>query len=111
MGTIYTQIAKKTNLSEDEVRAIVNQYFTETRKAISYGDRPIIRLPNFGSFIVKARRLNAYIKWRSGYFRENREMYDQKNKDKLSSLWTLRDKWIVYKRQKRKQYNPNKHEH
>jgi hypothetical protein len=98
------EISKKLNISEQEVKDVISHFFTNTKKSIAQGDRPIIRVP-FGSFLVKPRRLNHYILNRVVYFKKNRDMFSDKNKEKLSKLLKIRNTWMTYKTQKQKQYN------
>lgn len=100
------KISNKLNIPEEQVKEVVNHFFGEVKKHVQTGDRPIVRLP-FGSFIIRDRRLDYYIMNRVRFFKENRDKYTENNKEKLSKLLIIRNKWKNYIAQKRKQYKPN----
>lgn len=100
------EIAKRTKTQENEVRDVISHFFKETKNAISYGDRPIVRTP-FGSFIVRGRALEYYLMNRIKFYRENKDAKNERNKEKLLKLLRIRRKWKKYLISKRKQYKPN----
>lgn len=99
-------IAKKMNLSENDVYDIIHHYFKFMKQQMSHGSVPIIRLP-FGSFILKKARLDGYIRFLVKEYKANPQEYTENRKQALHQYWVLKRKYDRYLMQKRKQYNPN----
>lgn len=106
LKSLTKQVSEITNIEEDIVKEVIDHFFTNVREYVTKGDRAIVRLPRFGSFALKIKNTNRYIKSRIKLFKE--KGYTEDQKDKFNMYWRLRNNHINYMKSKRKQYNPNK---
>lgn len=86
------EISKKTGIPEKEVKEVINHFFTACKQSIKEGDRPIIRTP-FGSWVLKLGPAYHYVMNRIRFYKENRDKYTEKNKEKLSKMILLTRKF------------------